>query len=123
MNPSADSRNVAVIDQTAAERRRHNRNGEPKELSVAWRYGGQNFVSNVCDLSLGGAFIQSAAPPPLGTILKLLFRMSGNFASAKAVVRRSVPGEGMGVEFLAMEQKDRACLALAAEWQRVVGLE
>jgi hypothetical protein len=90
-------------------------NGSLGDLSVTWRHGGEKFVSAVSDLSLNGAFIQTPVPPPPGMFLKLDFQVPGSSARARAVVRCSVPGEGMGVVFVAMEQKDRAVLALAAE--------
>jgi hypothetical protein len=105
-----------MMQEAESDRRQSSRNDRPKELSVAWNHGGQEFVSRVRDLDLGGAFIQSAAPPPPpGTVLELLFQVSGKVARARAVVRRLVPGEGMGIEFVGMGEEDRASLALAAE--------
>lgn len=118
MDASADSRKVMMTEEAVSDKRRYYRNDSLKELSVVWHHGGQRFISPVHNLSLGGAFIQSAEPPPFGTILKLLFRVSGKVARARAVVRRSVPNEGMGIEFVAMEHEDRACLAVAAESAR-----
>ena len=104
-----------MTQEAVSDKRRHSRNDRLKELSVFWHRGGRRFISRVRNLSLGGAFLQSAEPPPLGTTLQLLFRVSGKVARARAVVIRSVPSEGMGIEFVAMGQEDRACLALAAE--------
>jgi len=115
MSASADSRQIMMTQEAVSDKRRHSRNDRMKELSVFWHRGGRRFISRVSNLSLGGAFLQSAEPPPLGTTLQLLFRVSGKVARARAVVIRSVPGEGMGIEFVAMGQEDRACLALAAE--------
>jgi len=115
MDASSDSRTIMMTQEAVSDKRRHSRNDRLKELSVFWHRGGRRFISRVHNLSLGGAFLQSAEPPPLGTTLQLLFRVSGKVARARAVVIRSVPSEGMGIEFVAMGQEDRACLALAAE--------
>jgi hypothetical protein len=99
----------------ASDKRRCRRNEPLKELSVVWRDGGPEWTSCVRDLSLSGAFVQSSKPAPEGNLLTLRFRVSGRVANARAVVRRSVPGQGMGIEFLTIEQEDRALLALAAD--------
>ena len=96
---------ILATDQDLIEKRRYDRRADMEELWVAWNHGGQAFSSHVYDLSLGGALIQSAEQLPLGTTLKLLFRVAGNVARARAVVRRSAPGEFMGVEFVAMNKK------------------
>jgi hypothetical protein len=61
-------------------------------------------------LSLGGAFIPTPEPPPVGTSIKLVFEMSGKDIRARAVVRRRVSGSGMGVEFVAMGYEERGIL-------------
>jgi hypothetical protein len=97
-------------------------NDDLTEISVVWHHAGQKFISHARSLSLSGAFIESAQPPPLGTTLKLLFRVSGQVARVRAVVCLSVHNEGIGVEFLAMEQEDRACLAVAVEFAHELDL-
>jgi hypothetical protein len=76
---------------------------------VAWEGSGQRLVSRVFDLSLGGVFIPTPEPPPVGTSIKLVFEMSGRDIRARAIVRRSVSG-GMGVEFVAMGYEERGIL-------------
>ena len=115
MDASADDPKIKMDQEAAADRRRYDRSDRMKELSVVWHHGSERFISHVRDLSLGGAFIESPDPPPSGTTLALLFRVFGKIARARAVVSRSLPGEGMGIEFVAMGQQDRACLAVAAE--------
>jgi len=79
-------------------------------MRVAWEGSGQRFVSQVFDLSLGGVFIPTADPPPVGTSVKLVFEISGRNIRARAIVRRSVSGIGMGVEFVAMGYEERGQL-------------
>lgn len=104
-----------MTQAAASNRRRYGRKESLRELSVVWHRGGKKFISRVRDLSLGGAFLEVADPPPQGTTLTLVFPISGKVARARAIVCRSLPGEGMGIEFVAMGQEDRACLAVAAE--------
>jgi len=54
----------------------------------------------VRDLSLNGAFILDPQPLPVGEHLRLDLRMGHVSVLTDAVVRRCVPGQGMGVEFL-----------------------
>jgi hypothetical protein len=115
MNPSAGSRNIIVTPEAVSDKRSVHRHDRVGEVFVVWHHGGQKFTSRVHDLSLSGAFVESADPPQLGTALTLFFQVSGKFARVQAVVRRSVPRKGMGIEFVAMEDEDRACLTLATE--------
>ena len=92
------------------ERRRFRRSNLLSGVQVAWHYRKAFFVSNISDISLGGAFILTPEPPPVGASLKLLFDVPGKELQASGVVRRSVSGQGMSIEFVEMESNDRACL-------------
>ena len=61
-------------------------------------------------LALGGLFISTPKPPPNGDIIQLIFEVPGGDVRARALVRDSQPGKGMGVEFTAMGQEARARL-------------
>lgn len=91
-------------------KRRYPRIGLPKGMMVAWQSSGERFVSRVGTLGLGGLFIFTPKPPPVGSVLKLLFDLPGGEVRARAVVRNSEPGTGMGVEFTSMDYDDRARL-------------
>ncbi len=94
-----------------SKNRRHVRIPLPIGVWVAWQGDGlERTVSKVQDLSLGGVFIATAEPPPMGTVLKLLFSMPEGEVRITAVVRSVRPGEGMGVKFTDMTGKDRARL-------------
>ena len=90
--------------------RRHERISLPKGMDVVWYGAGQQQVSRVRTLGMGGAFILAPISPALGTNLKLIFQVPGGVVSADAVVRNIVPGEGMGVEFTKLGATDRALL-------------
>ena len=57
-------------------------------------------VSCAETIGLGGLFLQALNPPPSGTVIELLFDLSSGEVRARASVRDSVPGKGMGVQFI-----------------------
>ncbi len=84
--------------------------GLPKGMLVAWQSGGQRKVSRVSTIGLGGIFIATPTPPPVGEIIRLVFDVPSGEVRARAVVRSSQPERGMGVEFTAMSSEARARL-------------
>ena len=98
-----------MSEEGTREKRRHARAEIPKGMWVAWEGSGQRLVSRVFDLSLGGVFIPTPEPPPVGTSIKLVFEMSGRDIRARAIVRHRV-SSGMGVEFVAMGYEERGIL-------------
>jgi len=90
--------------------RRHPRVQSPKGLFVAWEAGLQRNVSRMETLSLGGLFIRTSAPPPVGSMIRILIDMPSGEVRVRAIVRRVAPGLGMGIEFLFMAPEDRARL-------------
>jgi hypothetical protein len=96
--------------ESSAKPRRYDRIGLPKGMMVAWQSAGNRVVSRVATLSLGGLFIEAPQPAASGEVLKLFFKIPGGEVRARAMVRDSHPGKGMGVEFTAMGQEDRARL-------------
>jgi len=79
-------------------------------MLVAWQYTGGRSVSRVSTLGLGGLFITTPDPPPLGALLKLVFDVPGGEVRARAIVKNIKPGDGMAVAFIQMGQEDRARL-------------
>jgi len=90
--------------------RRHQRISLPKGMSVTWYGGGQQQISRVKTLSIGGLFLCGSITLRIGTGLTLVFEVPGGMVLADAVVRNSVPGEGMGVEFTKMSAETRVLL-------------
>jgi PilZ domain len=93
-------------ERDSREKRRSPRVELPKGVWVAWQGSGQRFVSRVSDLSKGGVFIPTADLPPVGTVVRLTFELPDGEVYAPAVVRHTVVGRGMGVEFAAAEDGD-----------------
>lgn len=109
---------------TGANARRYPRVKAPKETLVVWKMGTQKYVSRTENLGLGGLFIRTTEPPPVGTSLQLLFNVPEGEVRARAIVRNLDPGTGMGLAIVSMEQEHRARLdkhlkRLAAEVEPV----
>ncbi len=90
--------------------RRYSRVKPPKELQVAWQSVHQKDVSRVEAMGLGGLFIFTADPPPVGNIVQLLFDLPQGEVRCRASVQNVKPGEGMGVKFISMTPEDRGRL-------------
>ncbi len=91
-------------------KRRYPRIKLPKGMLVAWESGSKRVVSQVTTMGLGGFFIATSQPLPVGSMLKLFLDSPGGEVRARATVRDSKPGDGMGVEFTMMGPEDRARL-------------
>jgi hypothetical protein len=59
------------------------------------------------NLSMDGLFLMDSEPLPVGTKLTFSLMLGSETASFQGIVRRSVPGEGMGVEFAATNRELR----------------
>jgi len=86
--------------------RRFQRIATPKGVWVAWNDGKQQSVSRVRDLNRGGLFIATPGALPLGAVITILLSVPEGEIRSGAVVRNSVPKQGMGVEFTAMAHAD-----------------
>jgi hypothetical protein len=96
-----------------SERRVYPRFAAPKGTIVAWHRFNKRAVSAVDNLGLGGLFIRTPDPPPVGTFIQLLIDAPTGEVRARAAVavQRSSPKQGMGVKFIAMEHEHRARFA------------
>ncbi|MGH9580624.1 MAG: PilZ domain-containing protein [Terriglobales bacterium] len=91
-------------------RRKYPRVELPNGISVGWRGGGKQGTSKINSVSLGGIFIVTPDPPDNGSVLALIFDVPAGEVRARALVKRAVPGQGMGVQFVNMGYEDRARL-------------
>jgi len=96
--------------ETPRETRRHQRIALPQGMTVTWYGGGQQQVSRVKTLSMGGLSLCGSITLRAGSDLTLVFEVPGGIVMAEAVVRNTVPGEEMGVEFTKMNPESRALL-------------
>jgi PilZ domain len=92
------------------EVRRYTRVGLPEGMLVAWEHSGIRKISRVGVLALGGIFITTPEPPPVGEVIRVIFEVPGGEVRARAMVRDCLPGKGMGIEFTAMGPDARARL-------------
>jgi hypothetical protein len=92
------------------EKRRFPRVTLPRGISIAWRTKERHDISRVKSISLGGLFIEAAEPAGFGDTVQVQFDIPGGAIHAKAVVRRSIAGQGMGVEFTELPAGARAAL-------------
>ena len=93
-----------------AAKRRYERIKLPKGMLVAWQCRDGRGVSRAATLGLGGLFLATPDPPPVGTLVKLLFDVPAGEVRARAMVKNIKAGEGMAVAFIDMNSPDRARL-------------
>ena len=103
----------SLSDLSSHKERRYPRIATPFGVWVHWQVDAESIVSRVRDLNVGGVFIATLTPLEVGTSLKLLFSVPEGEIRTLAVVRNLRSGEGMGVEFIAMDNPD---------WQRLLQL-
>ncbi len=72
-------------------------------------------MSRVRDFSALGVFILSETPAARGSRLKLLFSLPEGEIPVQGIVRNSLPGTGMGVEFVGMGGKELDVLLAVAK--------
>jgi Tfp pilus assembly protein PilZ len=91
------------------QKRRYPRIELPKGMKVAWSFSKKSEISMVRTLSVGGLFIATEDPAPVGSTMRLLFQVPGGEILVTAVVRDAIPGKGMGIEFtdLAPQERER----------------
>src|SRR5258707_8042645 len=78
---------------------------------ACWHCNGQEDVSRVRDLSLGGLFLETAALRAIGTHTKVDFLVGEGQIRADAVVRHIVAGRGLGRQISAINEKERCKIA------------
>lgn len=59
---------------------------------------------------MGGLFLHTVNPPSTGTVIELVFGLKNGDVRARANVRYTLPGKGMGLQFVQMQPTDRARL-------------
>lgn len=91
------------------DRRQHPRLSVATELWI-----GQDGIftradEKLLDLSLGGAFVETAQHYAVGSVLSLRFKLpeAGRFLTCTAIVRNARGGQGFGVEFIDLSPDDR----------------
>ena len=99
-----------MTEKVYAQERRYPRASLPNGMPVTWLGSDLQFFSRVQTIGMGGLFIATPNPAPLGTKLRLTFQVPGGSVLPEAIVRNVAPGRGMGVEFTRMEPSERSLL-------------
>ena len=74
---------------------------------VEYEWSGDKMRARLLNLSLGGMLIETRAPlPAMAQFVATLHLPEGPAMEAVCVVKRLVPGVGMGVEFLDLKPSD-----------------
>jgi hypothetical protein len=102
-----------------SKKRRYARARAERGMYVAWQGVGERFVSPIQTVGLGGLFIKALNPPPVGDVIRLYFEVPGGSIRARAIIRTSSKGNGMGVEFTNMGPEARGRLTRLL--QRLLG--
>jgi len=94
----------------APDQRRYPRVKPPKSVVAAWQAGTQRGVSFVDSFCIGGLFVRTKELAPLRCLVQILLDLPVGQVRARAIVRRVIQGQGMAVQFIAMDPTDRARL-------------
>jgi len=78
---------------------------------VYWSSVGRNDVLRVGNLSLGGMFVETRKPQPVGVMAQIHFLVEEGQIRIKAIVRHVKDSAGMGLQFIAVAHEDRPRLA------------
>jgi CheY-like chemotaxis protein len=71
---------------------------------------------NIVDISRGGCYIEMVMPFPKGTLLTLELRAGAMRLQTRGQVQSSLPGKGMGVQFVIEDQKQRDQISQIVEF-------
>lgn len=97
-------------EERGIEKRKLPRITLPRGMDVTWRGRGESVLSKVQTISSGGLSIIVPEPPSVGELLHVSFEVPAGEVSARAVVRHTRGGEGMGIEFVTMSEEARSHL-------------
>lgn len=98
-----------MLQQTTNPSRRiSSRIAPPEGVWVYWRCNERDETARIRDVSLGGLFVETVKPRPVGLTAKVDFLVPEGQIRADAVVRHVKPGRGLGLKFTAVSDADRA---------------
>lgn len=82
-----------------------------EDVWVLWNCKGEEDLSRIKDLSIGGLFLQTPTPKPAGVSVRLHFLVQEGEIKAEAVVRHAKRDAGIGLKFLALSEQGKPRLA------------
>ena len=96
------------MKQTVLPSRRSNSRCEtPEGIWVYWRCNGRDDIARIRDVSLGGLFIETSKVWPVDSRAEIDFLVQEGQIRAKAVVKHTEHGRGLGLKFIALRDQDR----------------
>lgn len=101
----------AVRAEPTPSRRLTSRVPALEDVWLYWYCNGQEDISRVRDMSMGGLFLETPLPRAAGVLTKLHFLVQEGQIRADAVVRHAKSGVGLGLRFTALSEPDRPKLA------------
>jgi hypothetical protein len=107
--------------QNSVPSREFDRFATYRGLNIVYEGRREHIEVRAPDISPRGMFIHIPQYFPEGAVLKLEFRLSrsGHIVKARAEVRYSLPGVGIGVEFVDISEEDEQ--AIAEEIETLMG--
>ncbi len=95
----------AALAKSVCSRRQSSRFETPDGVWVCWRCGGTEDISRVSDLSVGGLFLSTPIPQPLGVKAQIDFLVQEGNIRVQAEVRHLIPSGGLGLKFTAISDQ------------------
>jgi tetratricopeptide (TPR) repeat protein len=93
-----------------SNRRKYHRIRVTKGMRVRWKFDGKTSASRLENVGLGGLYLHAMNPPGEGTTIDVILDLPTGRVYARAMVRRSIPSKGMGLQFVQMTPEDRVKL-------------
>ena len=91
----------------APSRRFHTRVESKDRVWVYWECSERRDLSRVKNISVGGLFLETLTLEHIGTTAHLHFLVDEGEIRADAIVQHVRPGNGLGLKFHAVPEKDR----------------
>ena len=93
-----------------ATKRKYQRHSIPRGLPVTWKARGGFTVATAGAIGMGGLFLHTKDSLPVNSVIEIDIDLNDAKLHARAKVRDSVPGKGMGLQFVQMNTTDRYIL-------------
>lgn len=99
---------MAEIDLDDARSRAERRTSDRKKLIIDVRFEGGDGtgIANTRDIGVGGLYMTTTAPLPVGTPIVMTLNAGDRSFALKGMVVYSDPGHGVGVRFQDVSEED-----------------
>jgi hypothetical protein len=109
---------ISLVEPTARERRKTLRFPLTASIEATETTSGARILGRTSDLSLGGCYVDTISPFPVGTDARIQITRGNEVFEAQAKVVYSQIGMGMGLAFLSAEPKE---VRLFQRWVLEIG--